>query len=226
MTSVRFPKIGTIVKCEDGSYDIGPFPDIGGPFETTAAFFTAWAAHAKFPKSRVEVQRGVNNGMMSELLSSIEEFPVKVKATAGRFSSCPPYPVWHPDLLHSNIVVGNRYNILGVIDWEGACTVPWELVEFPLFLETVPFLMDASWNYDEDGQPVDEYTRQIWQERKDYVEMVAGFEDCEQVDHRLSTTLNNTSFQSVAYAIRVYLDPGKLGFYHKVLESFYPSSTQ
>jgi hypothetical protein len=43
--------------------------------------------------------------------------------------------------------------------------------------------------------------------------MVARLEDCEQMDHRLSTTLNNTSFQSLAYAIRVYLDTGKLGFY-------------
>lgn len=86
--------------------------------------------------------------------------------------------------------------------------------------------MDAFWNYDEDEQPLDEWTRQIWQERKDYVEMVARFEDYEQMDYMLSTTLNNQSFQSLAYTIRVYLDPGMFGFHHKVLESFYPRNVQ
>jgi hypothetical protein len=128
--------------------------------------------------------------------------------------------VRHPDWLHSNIVVGHKYNILGVIDWDGAYTVPWELVEFSLFLETVPVPMDAPWNYDKNGQPLDEDTRQTWHERKDYVDRVAMFEDSEQMDHKLSTTLRNQNSQNMAYAIRVYLNPGKLGFYHKVLESF------
>lgn len=78
--------MGTIVKCRDGSYNIGPFPDISGPFETTAAFFTVWSAHAKFPKPRDEIQRGANHNMMNQLLSSIEEFPVNIKATSDRFS--------------------------------------------------------------------------------------------------------------------------------------------
>lgn len=61
----------------------------------------------------------------------------------------------------SEVVVG--------IDWEGACTIPWELVEFPLFLETLRFPMDASWNYDENRQPLNEVTRRRWQERKEYI---------------------------------------------------------
>jgi len=40
---------------KDGSYDIGQFPDIGRPFKTATAFFDAWAAHAKFPKSKAEI---------------------------------------------------------------------------------------------------------------------------------------------------------------------------
>jgi hypothetical protein len=93
MTSVRLPKIGTIVRSKDGSYDIGPFPDIGGPFETAAAFFDAWAAHAKFPKSATEIRRSMKNGPVT-----IVEFPLKVKAVANRFSSRDngPFPVWAP----------------------------------------------------------------------------------------------------------------------------------
>ncbi|OBT97653.1 hypothetical protein VE01_04426 [Pseudogymnoascus verrucosus] len=50
--------IGTLAKDrnhyqgQDGNYDIGPLPDLGGPFDTATAFFEAWAAKAKFPKSR------------------------------------------------------------------------------------------------------------------------------------------------------------------------------
>jgi hypothetical protein len=52
------------------------------------------------------------------------------------------------------------------------------------------------------------------------VESVARFEVSEQIDDKLPTTLNNCDFQNLAYATRVYFDPGKLGFYHKVLELF------
>jgi len=85
MTSVRLPKIGTIVRSKDGSYDIGPFPDIGGPFATATAFFDAWAAHAKFPRLRREIQESMKNGPVNEVLTSIVEFPLKVRAVSTFF---------------------------------------------------------------------------------------------------------------------------------------------
>jgi hypothetical protein len=88
------------------------------------------------------------------------------------------------------------------------------------FLETVPFPMDASWNCDDAGEPLDECTKRKWRERKEYAERVARFEVSEQMDDKLSTTLDNCDFRNLAYAMRVYLDPGKLGLYHKVLEPF------
>ncbi|KFY68165.1 hypothetical protein V498_10727 [Pseudogymnoascus sp. VKM F-4517 (FW-2822)] len=222
MASVRLPRIGTIIKCTDGSYDIGPLPDLGGPFDTATAFFEAWAAKAEFPKSRDMIQQSMENGPVNEVLSSITKFPNRIKALASRLSSCDngPFPLWHPDFLHSNIIVDESYSVLGVIDWEGACTLPWELLEFPLFLETVPFPMDAAWNYDEDGQPLNEATRRRWQERKEYVDKVASAEVSKQIDNKLSTILDNQDVQNLAYAVRVYHDPGKLGFYDKVLEIF------
>jgi len=80
--------------------------------------------------------------------------------------------------------------------------------------------MDATWSNNDSGEPLDENTSRRWRERKEYVEKVAKFEVSEQMDDKLSTTLNNSDFQNLAYAMRVYLDPGKLGFYHKVLEPF------
>ncbi|CZT01770.1 uncharacterized protein RCO7_01963 [Rhynchosporium graminicola] len=202
--------------------EAGPFPDIGGPFETATAFFEAWAAHASFPMSTTEIRESMKNGPVDEVLMSITEFPLKVKEFASRLSSndSGPFPVSHQDFLHSNIIVNDRYRILGVIDWEGACTVPWELVEFPLFLSTVPLPMDAPWNYDQDGEPLDEDTRQTWRERKEYIERAVRFEIIEGIDDRLSATLNDQTLQNLAYAMRVYSEIGKLGFYHKVMEPF------
>lgn len=80
---------------------------------------------------------------------------------------------------------------------------------------TVPCLF-----YGNNGQPLNEDTRRRWQERKEYVEKVASSEVSKQIDNKLSTTLDNHGPQNLAYAVRVYLDHGKLGFYDKVLETF------
>ncbi|KAH9210410.1 hypothetical protein DL95DRAFT_427659 [Leptodontidium sp. 2 PMI_412] len=222
MTSVRLPKIGTIIRSKDGRYNIGAFPDIGRPFETATAFFKAWATHTLFPKSTTEIRKSIQSSLVNEVLMSIIEFPLKVKAVASQISShdSGPFPVWHRDFLYSNIIVDDNYKILCVIDWEGACTVPWELVEFPLFLSTVPFSMDAPWNYDQNGEPLDENTRQTWREREEYIKRAAMFETIEGIDDKLSAALNNEALQNLAYAIRVYAGIGKLGFYHKIMEPF------
>lgn len=219
MASLRFPKIGTIARRKDGTYGIGPFPDIGGPFETATDFFKAWARHAKFPMPIDMIRKSMKGGPVEQVLKSIQGFPSAIHAMAHRLSSTDhgPFPLSHRDFFHSNIIVDQRYNILGVIDWEGACTLPWELVDFPLFLETVPVPMDAPWNYDENGQPLDKGTMLRWQERREYVWMVARAETAELADSKLSETLADEKSQNLAYALRAYLNPGKLGFYMEVL---------
>jgi hypothetical protein len=49
---------------------------------------------------------------------------------------------------------------------------------------------------------------------------VASSEVSKQIDNKLLTTLDNYGPQNLAYAVRVYLDPRKLGFYDKFLETF------
>ncbi len=213
MASLRFPKIGTIIRGNDGTYDIGPFPDIGGPFDTATDFFKAWAGHAKFPMSIDMIRKSMKGGPVEQVLRSIQDFPSAVHSMAHRLSSTDhgPFPVSHRDFFHSNIVVDQRYNILGIIDWEGACTLPWELVDFPLFLETVPVPMDAPWNYDENGQPLDKGTRLRWQERWRYVWIVEQAETAEQADSKLSETLADERAQNLAYALRAHLNPWEAG---------------
>jgi hypothetical protein len=55
---------------------------------------------------------------------------------------------------------------------------------------------------------------------------VARFEAAEGIDDKLSATLNDQNFQNLAYAMRVYLDLGKLGFYHRVIEPFEMKNVQ
>ncbi|KAK3331736.1 hypothetical protein B0T19DRAFT_85996 [Cercophora scortea] len=228
LTSVRLPKIGMIVQREGGSFDVGPFPDIGGPFETATDFFKAWASHAKFPQDTDAIRKGMGGApetFFDQILASVRNFPSQITALADRLSppdsNCGPFPVQHEDFLHSNIIIDHDYNVLAVIDWEGACTLPWEMVQFPEFLSVTPAVMDAPWNYDEDGVPVNEDLRQSWQEREEYVDMVARCEAADaKMDHKLSASLRSGKHQDLAFAVRAYVDGGKLGFYSKVAEQF------
>ncbi|KAJ5740553.1 hypothetical protein N7493_000425 [Penicillium malachiteum] len=38
LTSLRLPKIGTIIQNHEGEYESGPIPGIGGPFDTATKF--------------------------------------------------------------------------------------------------------------------------------------------------------------------------------------------
>ena len=67
--------------------------------------------------------------------------------------------------------------------------------------------MDAMWNYDENGQSLEEGTILRWQERKEYVRMVAQFEIAKQFDTKLSECLADEKVQNLAYAMRTYIKP-------------------
>lgn len=98
---------------------------------------------------------------------------------AGRLSAHDgePFPLCHDDFLHSNIMIDEESGaVTGIIDWEGACTVPWELVAFPECLEAMPRSFDLPEHYDLDGEPVDEERKERMRERSEYVEIVKAAE--------------------------------------------------
>ncbi|KAI1182632.1 kinase-like domain-containing protein [Nemania serpens] len=223
LTSVRFSKIGIIKRDADGKYDVGPFPDIGGPFDSAASFITAWAQHAIFPIGSLnllaEMERGPQRDIAQAVRASVKDFPARLKSmmeTKQIIMKDGPFPVCHTDLMHSNIVVDKDYKVLGIIDWEGACTLPWELVEYPLFLDTLPRVFNTPDEYDARGEPLAADTRQCWYNRKEYLEMVRL---AESFDQRLSDSLADSKGQGLAYAIR-FFNPGKLGFYNRVLDQY------
>ncbi|KAH8196701.1 hypothetical protein TruAng_009130 [Truncatella angustata] len=216
MTDLRFSKIGTIFRTENGEYDIGPFPDIGGPFNTTTDFLKAWAEHASFPRGKDEILQLMKGGPAEQVLGAINQFPSQVKAMASYLSrhGRGPFPLCHADFLHSNMVVNEYFEVIAIIDWEGACTLPWELVSFPAFLNVVPIHFGSPESYKEDGLPADEEERHRCYERQDYVQMVQALE---QKDDLLSKCLVNEKYLAFAYSITSYQN-GKLGFYNNIFK--------
>lgn len=219
MTSLRLPKIGTIVRNRDGRYECGPLPGIGGPFDTATEFFEAWADSVEFKWDKETItsmmQRSPNPA--ERMIAIIENFPLQIKAMASRLSSCNegPFPLDHDDFFHSNIMVDESFDVTGIIDWEGACTVPYELIAFPDFLTAMPVSFDLPQKYDEDGQPFDEEIREMWREREGYIEMVRL---AELDDSVLSDCLSSKRSQAIAYLYGAYTSVGKLGFYDQAVK--------
>lgn len=152
------------------------------------------------------------------MIAIIDNFPAQIKGMASQLSrrNEGPFPLDHDDFLHSNIMVDEKtFDVTGIIDWEGACTVPWELIGFPDFLTALPVSFDLPQHYGPDGQPLDEDVREAWHEREQYVEMVKS---AEREDSLLSSCLGSKRSQTIAYVYGAYTSVGKLGTYDRVIE--------
>ncbi|GES58310.1 phosphotransferase enzyme family [Aspergillus terreus] len=223
MASVRLPQIGSITRRNDNSFEVGPIPGLEGPFPTATDYFREWAKQAKFPLPDEGIRSSMAGGPVEEIIESIKNFPRSLQNLANNIAGNNddgPFPLYHPDFYHSNMIVDHKFRILGIIDWEGASTVPWEIVEPPLFLSKVPLGMDDPNNYHADGTPKDRSVIQRLHESGEYVKFVQAKEEEMGLDRKLSTTLLDSNIQGLAYAIKVYRDPGKLGFYCKILTPF------
>ncbi|KIH94918.1 hypothetical protein SPBR_03758 [Sporothrix brasiliensis 5110] len=227
MTSLRLPQIGTIRKTANGTFEAGPIPGIGGPFDTATDFFLAWADHVQFPRQPSEIVDIMGGAPETEhVLHAVETFLDRFRAVVPQFVArssrgrdTGPFPLCHPDFLHSNIIVAgdDDYTVLGVIDWEGACTLPVELIRFPRFLDAMPRRFGRPSHYGPDGLPRDEDERQLLRERREYVQMVAEWEAREGTDHTLSICLADENAQALSYVMEAF-DGGKMGFYDDLLD--------
>ncbi|EGD96537.1 hypothetical protein TESG_03977 [Trichophyton tonsurans CBS 112818] len=217
ISSILFPKIGSIIRLENGSYDIGPIPGLGGPFDTATEYFRAWSATIQFPHPASFIENTCGN-LGADIAKSTAEFPQRIGELAEMLPvrDSGPFPLRHIDFGHNNILVDDNYKVLGVIDWEHAFAAPWETVDFPLTLSTIPEAMDAPWNYDEHGVPKDEKIRERLVDRKDYIAAVCQAEG--SGPPILSSILNDQKVQDLATAMRLYATDGKMGLYSKVLD--------
>jgi hypothetical protein len=214
MASIRFPKIGAIIRLDDGTYSVGPISGIGGPFDSAADYFKAWAESAVYRHTDKFLRRCCPANIVEDLLSSTKDFPARLTTFAQHYHfQKGPFPLFHTDLLKSNVLIDSEYNIQAVIDWEGAVVVPWELVEFIKELTILPPLMSGPFHED------DEEWRENLEDRRKYVEVVREIEKVRRVDGKLSTTLSDWNTQNLASTIWLY-GAGKMGLYSEIFKLF------
>jgi hypothetical protein len=82
MSSIRFDKIGSVIKNPDGKYTVGPIPNIGGPFDTAADFFQHWSNQLQFPTDETGVRKLM--GHRPDLFDSVWGFHQRLPFTAFR----------------------------------------------------------------------------------------------------------------------------------------------
>lgn len=154
-----------------------------------------------------------------KIITQINQFPPRVGELASKISARDqgPFPLFHVDFGHNNIVVDDDYNVLGVIDWEHASSLPWECIYFPWTMSVVPAPMVPD-NYDKDGLPIDSSTRTKLDEQKEYINTVQETEQIKGLSPDLSTTLANQASQYLAFAMKLYIEDGICGQYANVLD--------
>ena len=197
---------------------MGPLPGLGGPFSTATECFKAWAKSANFVLPLDQVKE-ICKENFEEIAAHIAEFPLRLEQLAPKisFRDQGPFPLFHADYGHHNIVVDGNYNVLGVIDWEHACSVPWECIYFPWTLSVVPAPMVPD-NYNDDGIAKDCDTRAIIDEQKKYIHTVQEMERKKGLAPLLSATLADRATQDVAYAMKLYVEDGICGQYTNILD--------
>ncbi|KAK4156049.1 hypothetical protein C8A00DRAFT_41427 [Chaetomidium leptoderma] len=184
ITSIRFSKIGAIVVTRDGEFDVGPIPNIGGPFDTAADYLEAWARTARFPYKEATIRPRTP----AHLVDGCRSWLGASRSKTGPFRSSTRTST------AATSIIDEEYNILSVVDWENAFVGPWELVEFNKELSIVPPAMDG---------PLFKETEQ-WMAmevaRADYVKLVQRAEEKGHLDTRLSTVLSDEALQAFAHA--------------------------
>ncbi|KAH8655558.1 hypothetical protein BX600DRAFT_70107 [Xylariales sp. PMI_506] len=217
LSMVKLPKIGTIISRDaDGTYNQGPIPGLGGPFDTATKFFEAWAAKTKFSKTPEEI-RAQSGQYADEIINSVALFPSYISNTASILSvhDHGPFPLCHGDFGHNNTIVDDEYRILSLIDWEGAFAAPWEIfASFPLLITVIPQSIDAPWNYNAQGEPVSQELVEQLQDQDYYMSAVKEEEmgEC----NYLSQTLQDLGRRELTTAMS-YFQNGKLAWYSNLI---------
>ncbi|ESZ97841.1 hypothetical protein SBOR_1786 [Sclerotinia borealis F-4128] len=225
LSAVQLPKVGTIISINDeGTYEQGPIPGIGGPFNTATEFYQARASRVKFPLSEEKLRALSGPGYAAEIIHGVASFPEAICIIASKLSvrDSGPFPLCHGDFGHNNLIVDDQYRIIGLIDWEMAFAGPWEIFgDFPLTLSVIPPAMDAPFNYDENGEPKDPELIRRFTNQMEYIAAVKKAESQSNhvYDHEysLSKALSDSKRQQIATAMRLY-DNGKAGVYSKLMD--------
>lgn len=220
ISTIMLPKIGSVIRLSDGTYDVGPLPSIGGPFNTVTEYLEAWANTVQFPY--MDTLRASCGDKSDKIEASILRFPLRIKELAATIPirNHGPFPLMHNDFGHNNIVVDDNWKVLGVIDWEHAWSAPWEVNDFPLALRLMPKLIDAAWCYNENGEPVQESAKIRIQDRKDYVDCIRQAEKKKGLPPLLSAVLTDKAGNDLTEAMSLYSE-GIFAEYCNIIDAYH-----
>ncbi|KAF2809512.1 uncharacterized protein BDZ99DRAFT_388052 [Mytilinidion resinicola] len=221
ISSVRSAKIGSIVQLDDGTYDIGPIPDLGGPFSTAAEFLAAWCRRTPFNRTASNLRAVCDRqdpDLAEPLVASAFDFPKRLEELLPSMALRPgPFPLMHGDFSHHNFLVdaANPTQIAAVVDWEQSTTVPWELLRLPLFLPDFPDSLLRSWEV-----RIDRDNEAQAALRAEYIGYVAEAEKVRGLDKELSSVLGDRRSQDLAVGMDFWENEGKPVLYEAVLEAW------
>jgi hypothetical protein len=175
-----------INKRSDGSYATKEVPGLGSPFSSRV--LRSMGRKNQVPAHKQRAETHLPAEFADEIITSTfallhrigdEHFDITLRNEG-------PFPLRHTDFLHSNITVDAEFNVLSIIDWKNAGTVPWERAEIPDFLYTKPEALDLPSGYDADRRPLEEDKQKMWEEREKSVRSVAEAERNMRIDDSLS----------------------------------------
>ena len=143
MSSLTFPAIGWLYETTNG-IQVGPIFDLSGtphgPFTTSADYF-CWRAKQAPAEQQIWKAQSTDAALKSDFLCWLFEqaAPLLTERNDG------PFPLMHPDLGGSQLLMDMDYNINGVIDWDETCTVPWlEFCSYPSTLKVLPYHLERA----------------------------------------------------------------------------------
>jgi hypothetical protein len=120
LSTVQLPRIGTILGInDDGTYDQGPIPGIGGPFDTATEFFKAWSLKAQFGRKEEEL-RAASGNYADEIVNSVSSSANSIGKLAEQLplQDHGPFPLYNHDIGHNNMLFNDDWCVIGAIDWE------------------------------------------------------------------------------------------------------------
>jgi hypothetical protein len=129
LSGITYPLIGSFIIDAFGDNLIGPSIERAvGPFTSSTVYFRALADHfdhiASADSSHSEVDR-LKKQFVTFMWRSAILLLVDTHDDHG------PFPLCHGDLHVDNILVDSSGHIVGLLDWDSAATVPWEVFAAP-----------------------------------------------------------------------------------------------
>jgi isoamyl acetate esterase len=194
MSMLQFPQIGYLHCDVDGQYSVRAMLDRKGkhvgPYSSAVEYYR-WRADQPLNRSNdsvVDLQEALFHAYLYRLALPFLMDGVKPNG---------PFPLAHNDLGVHNALFDEKWNLVGVIDWSGACVVPWEsFAQFPGGVMMGPHLRQE---FSEQFYKYSCYKQRI------FLECVRQHEEKSEIESSISVySMLGTPITEVAQCVELY----------------------